>query len=64
MMQCPCYGCPDRVIDCHGKCEKYITYKAERQKRLHELRLKDSARSAQCDGYLQHLKFVFNHRRK
>lgn len=64
MMQCPCYKCPDHSIDCHAKCEKYATYKTEREKRQHELWLKGSARRAQHDGYHRHLKFVFNHRRK
>lgn len=24
----PCMGCTDRAVGCHGKCEKYIAYKA------------------------------------
>ena len=27
--QSPCMGCQDRSLDCHGKCEKYITWKNE-----------------------------------
>lgn len=23
----PCYGCKDRVIRCHGKCERYANYR-------------------------------------
>lgn len=23
----PCYGCPDRTVGCHGRCEKYRVYR-------------------------------------
>lgn len=25
----PCKDCPDRVVGCHGKCEKYKAYRVE-----------------------------------
>ena len=28
----PCMNCPDRYPVCHGKCEKYQAWKAERSK--------------------------------
>ena len=28
----PCMGCTNRAVGCHGKCEKYITAKAEYSK--------------------------------
>lgn len=27
----PCYKCPDRSAECHGKCEKYNTYVIENE---------------------------------
>lgn len=33
----PCKGCEDRVIGCHSVCEKYITWKAERDELKKEL---------------------------
>lgn len=27
----PCKDCQDRYASCHSKCEKYISWKAERQ---------------------------------
>ena len=30
----PCKNCQDRTLGCHDKCEKYIEWKAERQKIL------------------------------
>lgn len=29
----PCYMCEDRVMGCHGKCEKYAAFKEENEKR-------------------------------
>ena len=28
-MICPCKGCPERTITCHGFCERYQAWKAE-----------------------------------
>ena len=39
MKNSPCLGCTDRFIGCHGKCESYQEYSAERQK-INELRMK------------------------
>lgn len=33
----PCKGCEDRVIGCHSVCERYITWKAERDEMKKEL---------------------------
>ena len=27
--KCPCRNCPDRVLHCHERCERYKTWKAE-----------------------------------
>lgn len=27
----PCYGCPDRTVECHGKCAKYAEWSAEKR---------------------------------
>lgn len=27
----PCYQCPDRQLDCHSTCEKYLEYKRTMQ---------------------------------
>lgn len=31
-MMCPCKGCDDRHTACHGKCEKYIEWRTERDR--------------------------------
>lgn len=28
-MNCPCYKCAERRLNCHACCSKYIEYKAE-----------------------------------
>lgn len=32
-MTAPCYKCPDREVGCHGKCEKYLAFRAECESR-------------------------------
>ncbi len=34
----PCYGCPDRVLGCHGTCEKYTAFKGERIEIFRQIR--------------------------
>lgn len=31
-MTCPCKGCTDRAVGCHGSCAKYQAFNAEREK--------------------------------
>lgn len=45
MSKCPCRGCPDRTITCHGVCRKYQEWKAEHEKALEEMRKQRSATS-------------------
>lgn len=37
MIRC-CLGCPDRNMDCHSTCEKYISEKAEYDREKEEKR--------------------------
>ena len=37
-MKCPCRGCEDRKLGCHGVCTKYEDWKIERQCKLDWLR--------------------------
>ena len=32
-MNAPCKDCPDRQVLCHASCEKYLAYRAERDRR-------------------------------
>lgn len=43
-MDCACQGCTERVVGCHGTCEKYAEYRqalSNRKKRIHKAKLKD-----------------------
>lgn len=33
-MSAPCKDCPDRVVGCHSKCEKYISFRKQRDEML------------------------------
>ena len=33
-MRVPCLKCPERIAGCHGTCEKYLKYKAEREQAM------------------------------
>jgi len=45
----PCYGCTDRKVGCHSKCEKYIQFHKDRyewnkhifETQLHEIQMND-----------------------
>ena len=39
----PCFECPDRVLGCHGTCEKYKAFKDERIELSYEIRKKARA---------------------
>lgn len=41
----PCYGCNERYEGCHGKCERYIKWKAENDE-YRETFLKDKHENA------------------
>lgn len=28
----PCMDCPDRAVGCHGRCEQYKAFRAEKEK--------------------------------
>lgn len=32
-MNAPCWNCQDRSIGCHGKCDRYKTYKQQSDQR-------------------------------
>ena len=46
----PCKDCTDREVGCHGKCEKYATYRAELE-RSKAIRNKYSERRRKNGGY-------------
>jgi len=46
----PCYKCEDREVGCHGKCEKYISFRNEMEEirtQIAKERMKYSAHNRQ-----------------
>lgn len=39
MNECPCKDCTERTVDCHGKCEKYLAWAKENEKRRNHINL-------------------------
>jgi len=55
---CPCYGCQERTVGCHGTCEKYKAWdgkrqaeKLERFRRISILHEADKRKSAAVSHY-------------
>lgn len=48
----PCKDCPDRVVGCHGKCEKYKAYRVEVDN-LYRLRAEKNYAHDPMTGYLR-----------
>ena len=34
--KCPCHECEERVVGCHGKCQKYKNWQEQKQKAQRE----------------------------
>lgn len=55
---CPCYGCQERAVGCHGKCDQYKAWdgkrqaeKLERHRRASLLHGADKRKKAAVDNY-------------
>lgn len=46
--KCPCYGCTDRKLLCHGQCRPYKEFKDELERMSAEKAKKDSATPVIC----------------
>ena len=43
-MNAPCKDCSDRVVGCHGTCEKYQAFRKERDEFIEKMRMINSAK--------------------
>ena len=44
----PCYGCQDRAVGCHSKCDRYISWSKEHnEKRMAAYKAKEHRRIMQ-----------------
>lgn len=63
-MICPCKGCPERVVGCHGSCVRYQEYNQEREAIRKARRLDQIGRYAKIDSVIDWEKMQFRTRRK
>lgn len=56
MGNAPCKGCTDRPQNCHSTCEKYLTWKNEREKRRAEWEAYKEKELAYGERYAKKLK--------
>ena len=52
LVESPCKDCTDRHFRCHCECEKYITYKAESDRKRAEINLEKAKRFNDI-GYIE-----------
>lgn len=50
-MNPPCYRCEDRDESCHGRCDRYLDWKKEHEKRLREDREERRSRQIQIESF-------------
>ena len=50
MAEAPCKDCPNRFVGCHSVCNKYISYRAEKDKEA-EVRLERMNNNTQMYDY-------------
>lgn len=51
---CPCCGCQERTVGCHGKCDQYKAWDGKRQERIKKtsiLHEADKRKKAAVDNY-------------
>jgi hypothetical protein len=63
-MICPCKGCADRAVGCHGQCEPYQEYNAWRESIRKARQLDKIGRYAKIDSVIDWGKMQFRTRRK
>ena len=56
----PCYNCTNRELGCHGKCEKYLTFK---QKKSESNQVEREVKERYWD-YVASIRHVKNQKRK
>ena len=63
-MKPPCYQCRERSPTCHGTCERYAAFAAERKTILAERNAKKDADAAASDGIEKKIRVRLRTRRR
>lgn len=56
----PCKDCHDRTVGCHGKCEKYLAYRAELDAINKKVKMEKSGADVAYEG-IYHNRAVLKH---
>lgn len=56
MNKAPCKDCPDRQVGCHSTCEKYLTFRKERNELNESIYKQREKEYAEYQRYVQSLK--------
>ena len=63
-MKAPCKDCPDRQVNCHSTCEKYIEYKKECDRLRQEHIAQSEANQYERERNAKRYKHLRNHKRR
>ena len=63
-MKAPCKDCPDRQVNCHSTCEKYIEFKKESDRLREERFAKGEANRYEIERNNRRYKHFRNHKRR
>ena len=64
MMTAPCHGCAERREGCHGGCERYQAYRAEREEIYRERREAYLRRVVRDEAYSKQERRALNRRKR
>lgn len=56
MNKAPCKDCPNRQVGCHSTCEKYLTFRKERNELNESIYKQREKEYAEYQRYVQSLK--------
>ena len=62
-MNPPCRNCPRRTVGCHGSCDDYQAYKADREAQYEQRRAARDVTDARSDSWQKCLQLHRQHRR-
>lgn len=54
MQKCPCHGCTDRYVGCHGKCQAYQDWKTCEEERKEAIKKQAEEDAQAFSGVYKH----------
>ena len=53
-MKCPCKGCVDRTVTCHGRCPRYEEFKKDKEEQNKRKYLENDAKQLSRDHEIKY----------